>query len=159
MTQRLLMICLDAADIGLIEQGMDNGTLPHLAQLRAQGGLIPLHSSADWLSGSAWATHHTGQMPGEHGHYHYIQWRAENMAVKRVTTDWAGLHPYWRDIARQGKRVIAFDVPHTFAPAAAPQPDRNLWLGHARHACAVLRDARNAQDLAASGARQANPAQ
>ena len=131
MSHRLLMICLDAAEHTLIQRWMDAGRLPNLAGLRAKGSFQPLRSSADWLSGSAWSTHHTGQWPGEHGHYHYIQWHAQRMAVERIEPDWAGIQPFWRTIARQGRRVIAFDMPMTFKP----EPDPNLieicgWATH-----------------------------
>ena len=113
---RVLMIGLDAAEPRLVEQWMDEGSLPHLRSLRARGGYGRLASSADWLAGSPWPTFYTGRMPPDHGLYHYLQWRADLMALVRPSPDWLKVRPFWRDLSEAGRHVVAIDVPMTFPP-------------------------------------------
>ena len=65
---RLLVVILDAAERGLVEAWMQDGSLPNLQRLRSRGVYGRLESTAGWLSGSPWPTFYTASMPHEHGH-------------------------------------------------------------------------------------------
>ena len=127
---RVLMIGLDAAEPRLVEQWMDEGSLPHLRSLRARGGYGRLASSADWLAGSPWPTFYTGRMPPDHGLYHYLQWRADLMALVRPSPDWLKVRPFWRDLSEAGRHVVAIDVPMTFPPEPFNGVEICGWAGH-----------------------------
>ena len=118
MTQkspRLVMIGLDAAEPRLIEQWMADGSLPNIKRLRDRGSYGRLASSADWLAGSPWPTFYSGVLPDEHGFYHNLGWHPDRMKAVRPTPDDLPLTPFWRDLSRLGSRVIAVDVPMTYA--------------------------------------------
>ena len=115
-SKRVLMIGLDGAEPTLLEQGMDDGRLPHLRGLRAQGIYGRIASTAEQLNNSIWPSFLTGTPPGEHGGYHYLQWRGERMRFQRWDTDWIPLTPFWRALSKAGPRVIALDVPATDTP-------------------------------------------
>lgn len=114
--RKVLMICLDAAEVSLVRRMADEGELPHIAALMKRGASGRLSSPADWFGGSIWATFFTGTSPAEHGFHHYLQWRPDTMTTIRPAPDWLPLHPFWRDVGRCGKRVVALDVPLVYAP-------------------------------------------
>lgn len=126
----VLMIALDAAEPSLIEQWMNDGSLPNLKHLRARGCYSRLASSADWLAGSPWPTFYTGTMPADHGFYHYLQWRADKMVHVRPNPHWLPLHPFWRILSKTGRRVVAFDIPMTFSPEPFNGVEVSGWATH-----------------------------
>lgn len=110
------MIALDAAEPSLVERWMDEGHLPNLSRLRDEGSYGRLRSSAEWLAGSPWPTFHTGTLPGDHGHHHFVQWRKEQMDLVRPSAEWLPMRAFWRDAGRSGCRVLAIDVPSAYGP-------------------------------------------
>jgi predicted AlkP superfamily phosphohydrolase/phosphomutase len=108
------MIGLDAADLGFIRSS--SSELPNLRRVLARSALHTLRSPADLLTGSVWPTFSTATNPAEHGMYHHLQWDAASMRMRRVTPDWIDVEPFWHELARRGRRVIAIDVPLTFPP-------------------------------------------
>ena len=112
----ILMIALDSAEPRLIERWIEDGTLPNLKRFRELGAYGRLASSAKWLSGSPWPTFYTGSTPANHGVYHSIQWRADQMRNTLITADWKPLHPFWRCLSDLGRRVVAIDMPMVFPP-------------------------------------------
>lgn len=127
----LLMIGWDAAAASLVEQWTDDGTLPNLAALRARGAYGRLGSTADWLAGSVWPTFYTGTPPSEHGIYHFLQWRSEQMKLARPTPDWLPARPFWRSLG-PGRRVVAIDLPMTCAPEPFHGVEVTGWATHDR---------------------------
>jgi predicted AlkP superfamily phosphohydrolase/phosphomutase len=113
---RLLLIGFDSAAPDLLEEGMRDGWLPNLARLRDRGVYGRLASTSDWLVSSHWASFFLGTPPSEHGCYHFLQWRADEMALRRPDPEWMVREPFWRELADRGTRVVAFDVPYTPPP-------------------------------------------
>jgi predicted AlkP superfamily phosphohydrolase/phosphomutase len=124
------MIALDAAEPHLVEQWMNDGSMPNLKRLRARGGYGRLASTADWLAGSPWPTFYTGSTPAEHGLYQFLQWNAEQMAFIRPSPDWLPLQPFWRDLSETGRRVVAIDLPMTFPPKPFNGVEISGWATH-----------------------------
>ena len=81
-----------------------------------------LRSTSEWLVSSHWASFSMGVPPNEHGCYHYLQWRPDQMALKRLAPGWMLREPFWRDLGRDGVRVIAMDVPYAPAPRTKRNP-------------------------------------
>ncbi len=115
---RILVVILDAAERGLIEAWMQDGSLPNLRELRSRGVYGRLESTAGWLSGSPWPTFYTATMPNEHGLYHFLQWRSDNMAMERPNPEWLPLRPFWRELATEDRRAVVVDLPMAYAPEA-----------------------------------------
>lgn len=129
--KRVLAIGLDAAESSLVEKWMAEGVLPNLASLRARGTFGTMSSTADWLAGSPWPTFYSGTLPGEHGIYHYLQWRAENTEYERPGPGWIKASPFWRRLGDQ-RRVIAVDMPLTFPPGPFNGVEISGWASHDR---------------------------
>ena len=128
MQQPVLMIGLDAAEPELIERWTSDGTLPHLARLRAAGSYHRLASSAAWLAGSPWPTFYTGTSPAAHGLYHFLQWRPERLALARPDADWLAVDPFWRALA--GPRSLVVDAPMVYPPAPFAGIEISGWATH-----------------------------
>jgi predicted AlkP superfamily phosphohydrolase/phosphomutase len=128
--ERLLVIALDAAEVSLVERWMADGTLPNLSHLVERGTFTRSASTADWLVGTPWPTFYTGVWPVEHGFYNYLQWRPELMKHQRPSGDWLPLRPFWRDLGRFDRKVIALDVPLTYPPEPFDGVEISGWASH-----------------------------
>src|SRR4029453_7538010 len=106
------MIGVDAGDVEFIESW--GAALPNLHRALETGRRFRLESTADVLTGSVWPTFYTGTPPGEHGVYHHLQWDAEAMRLRRVNADWLYCEPFWYELERRGRRVVALDIPMSF---------------------------------------------
>jgi predicted AlkP superfamily phosphohydrolase/phosphomutase len=125
---RVLMIAVDAAELSFIR-----ASLPHLRTFRRlldEGALFPLRSSAEHISASVWPTMYTGASPGEHGISQHIQWDSQGMRMRRISSDWIYNEPFWYDLARAGRSVMALDVPFTFENRLPQAVEIANWGSH-----------------------------
>jgi predicted AlkP superfamily phosphohydrolase/phosphomutase len=129
--RRVLAIGIDAAEASLVENWMNGGVLPNLAALRSRGTFGRMSSTADWLAGSPWPTFYTGTLPGDHGFYHYLQWRPDKMEYERPAPDWIRAEPFWRRLGAD-RRAIAVDIPQTFPPVPFNGIEISGWASHER---------------------------
>jgi len=125
---RIAMFGLDAADLGLIRSA--SSSLPNLTRALSGGTLHTIRSPADLLTGSVWPTFYTASNPGAHGIYHHLQWDAESMRLRRVGVDWLDCEPFWSDLERRGRRVIAIDVPLMFPDRVREGIEVVNWGSH-----------------------------
>jgi predicted AlkP superfamily phosphohydrolase/phosphomutase len=127
--RRLAMAGVDAAELDFIRS--NSSELPNLRGILARSVLQTIESSASLLTGSVWPTFGTATNPGEHGMYHHLQWDASSMRMRRVSPDWLDFEPFWYELARRGRRVIAIDVPLIPPPRELPQGIAVLnWGSH-----------------------------
>lgn len=127
---RVLMIGLDAAEPSLIEQWTEDGSLANLGRLMNDGAYGRLASPAEWLSGSPWPTFYTGTGPGDHGLYYYLAWCPDRMTTARPSPDRLPLPHFWRELSAHGPRVIAVDVPRSYAPESFHGIEISGWGTH-----------------------------
>lgn len=127
--KKVLAIALDAAEPSLIEKWMEEGHLKNLASLRCKGKFGRLFSTAEWLAGSVWPTFYTGVNPGEHGFYHYLQWKSDKMEYERPSPEWINATPFWRKLSDNYK-VISVDMPLTFPPTPFNGIEISGWASH-----------------------------
>jgi len=112
-SQRVLVIGLDVGDGQLIWEWAQEGALPTLHALRANGTWRWLHTTADMLHVSAWPSLYTGALPGAHGVYYTFQPAPGSQQVRRFGADQYGQPPVWQLLDHAGKRCIVFDAPYT----------------------------------------------
>lgn len=125
---KVAMIGLDAAELSFIQSSLSS--LPNLRRVLNSGVLRRLRSTADSMPGSVWPTFYTGTPPGAHGVYHHLQWDSEAMRLRRVAADWLYCEPFWYELERQGREVIAIDVPMTFPPRLKRGIEITNWGSH-----------------------------
>jgi predicted AlkP superfamily phosphohydrolase/phosphomutase len=68
-----VILGFDGADAKMTERWMDEGKLPHLAQLRRQGAFAPLLSTIPSQTPVSWSTFSTGLNPGRHGIFDFLK--------------------------------------------------------------------------------------
>ena len=127
--KKVIAIALDAAEPSLIEKWIEEGHLKNLASLRRKGKYGKIFSTAEWLAGSAWPTFYTGVNPGQHGFYHYLQWKSDKMEYERPGPEWINVTPFWRKLGDTYK-VISVDIPLTFPPTAFNGIEISGWALH-----------------------------
>lgn len=70
---RVVILGFDGADAALTERWMDEGELPNLARLRAEGTFAPLRSTIPSQTPVSWSTFSTGLNPGRHGIFDFLK--------------------------------------------------------------------------------------
>lgn len=114
---RLLVLGLDSADAELIERWSDEGRLPTLARLRAEGAWGRIGTTSEVMHVSGWPSFYTGATPGAHGMYHAYQVRAGEQEVHRTRARECALPPFWKHLDDAGRACIVVDPFQS-----APQP-------------------------------------
>src|ERR1700712_1306714 len=71
--KKLIILGFDGADAKLTQQWMDEGKLPNLAKLRAQGTFAPLRPTIPSQTPVSWSTFSTGLNPGRHGVFDFLK--------------------------------------------------------------------------------------
>src|SRR5436305_14865922 len=71
--RKLIVLGFDGADAKLVGRWMDEGKLPHLAKLRAQGSFSPLRPTIPSQTPVSWSTFSTGLNPGRHGVFDFLK--------------------------------------------------------------------------------------
>lgn len=111
MTDRLLFIGLDAGDARLIEQWSDEGWLPNIARMRAEGTLwAPMQTPADVFHVSAWPSIFTGAPADVHGLYHAYVARPGHQGVLRPRPDESPVPFLWKLLSDRKRRSIVMDA-------------------------------------------------
>jgi predicted AlkP superfamily phosphohydrolase/phosphomutase len=70
---KTVILGFDGADAKLTEQWMNEGKLPNLAKLRAEGTFSPLRSTIPSQTPVSWSTFATGLNPGRHGIFDFLK--------------------------------------------------------------------------------------
>ncbi|HEX3526303.1 MAG TPA: alkaline phosphatase family protein [Thermoanaerobaculia bacterium] len=71
--KKLIILGFDGADAKLTQKWMDEGKLPNLAKLRAQGTFSPLRPTIPSQTPVSWSTFSTGLNPGRHGVFDFLK--------------------------------------------------------------------------------------
>lgn len=132
MTARLLMICLDGADSPLLDRHSANGSLPHLAALRARGRAHRLSSPPGSTDDAIWASFQYAVDVGEHGRYNY-RLPLSDGRVGMAHVDEVDRLAFWDELSSQGKRVAIIDVPKCREPRPLNGIHLVDWLVHGRY--------------------------
>jgi predicted AlkP superfamily phosphohydrolase/phosphomutase len=70
---KLVILGFDGADAKLATRWMDEGKLPNLAKLRAEGSFAPLLPTIPSQTPVSWSTFSTGLNPGRHGVFDFLK--------------------------------------------------------------------------------------
>src|SRR5262245_10919926 len=70
---KLIILGFDGVDAKLTQKWMDEGKLPNLAKLRAQGTFTPLRPTIPSQTPVSWSTFSTGLNPGRHGIFDFLK--------------------------------------------------------------------------------------
>lgn len=135
-THKAVILGFDGVEPTIVDQMLEQGRLPHLARLRAQGSYQRLQSTTPPQSPSAWSSFATCQNPGHHGIYDYIgrnkQTYSPVMGVgltlpcevfpdgelhrKPMGISFRKGEPFWMAADRQGARCRLLQIPFAYPP-------------------------------------------
>lgn len=130
--EKALILGLDGFSLRLVDELLPAGTMPRLAALLRQGAAGPLRSVFPTHSAAAWSSFFTGQRPGRHGVFDFMDRGADGRyRHSRPAADAC----FWRVLERHGLRTGLFNFPATFPPspiagfmaAGMLVPDGAVW--------------------------------
>jgi predicted AlkP superfamily phosphohydrolase/phosphomutase len=138
--QKLVILGFDGMDPDLVQQWVQEGKLPHIARVMAQGGLYPLTTTHSPESPTAWASFATGVNPGKHNIYDFLVRDTQTylpdlgMVTRQPARFLFNYFPigrpqvrsirggtsFWVTAGQSGVRSSVLTVPVTFPPEDVP---------------------------------------
>jgi predicted AlkP superfamily phosphohydrolase/phosphomutase len=114
--RKVAVFGLDGITFDLLQPWIDEGRLPNLARLIAEGTSGRLRSTIPPVSASAWASFATGTNPGQHGMIDFT-YPAEDSYEIQVSNGQTRTAPaLWEIVGSAGGMVGVVSLPMTFPP-------------------------------------------
>lgn len=116
---RLIVLGLDGATPEIVQLLADQGRLPHLRRLMAEGAWGRLRSTLPPVTAAAWSSFMTGLNPAGHG---IFQWRTydptkyTHLDERVVSATRLAGRTFWDALGQAGYRVAVLTVPVTYPP-------------------------------------------
>jgi predicted AlkP superfamily phosphohydrolase/phosphomutase len=114
MRQRVLVIGLDGATFKLISPWVAEGRLPTFAKLMQEGCFGDLLSTPNMVSPAAWTSLATGENPGKHGIYDFMDLVPGTLKLRYLNSSHRESEPVWSLLNKAGKKVGVLNVPMTY---------------------------------------------
>jgi predicted AlkP superfamily phosphohydrolase/phosphomutase len=114
--KKLLIIGLDGATFDLIGPWVQEGKLPALASLMAQGAHGELTSTIPPMSAQAWTSFMTGYNIGKHGLVDFVMRQPDSYGLQIVNAKSRDGATLWGLLSERGSRVRVLNVPMTYPP-------------------------------------------
>ncbi|MGE0600380.1 MAG: alkaline phosphatase family protein [Dehalococcoidia bacterium] len=127
MTRQMMMVALDALDIGVLRRGIASGRLPNLRAFIESATEFKVHSDGERLEGTVWPTFTTGTNPGAHGHHWFYHWVGEEARFVSAKDARFNVVSFWKEALEQGKRVVEFDLAYTQPVRHPNERSYNGW--------------------------------
>lgn len=109
-----VLVGIDAACRGVLDPLVDDGAVPNLAGLLANGASGPLESQIPPWTASAWPSMYTGTNPGKHGVFDFLSFDGYDWSVVNATH--VDERPLWSLLDRQDATSVVVNVPVTHPP-------------------------------------------
>jgi predicted AlkP superfamily phosphohydrolase/phosphomutase len=117
VSERLIFIGLDAADLQIVTRLAADGNHPAFASIVGGGVSTPIRNPPGLYVGALWPTFFTGSSPAEHGRYCWRQLRAGTYEDEFFQIEQIRGTPVWEAVEKLGWRTAVVDV-----PKALPNP-------------------------------------
>lgn len=144
MTERILVIGLDAFEISLAEAMIEEGRLPNLRRLRDRAAVFRLDHGRAKYTGLGWEHFSSGKTPEAEKRWSAVHFDPAAYTVRQAPTS---ATPF---LAEADCRTVVFDVPY-FDLAKAPEAVSGIssWGAHDPGVASVARPAEIGADFAA----------
>lgn len=117
MTQRKVAVFgLDGITFDLLQPWLDEGRLPNLARLLAEGASGRLRSTIPPVSASAWPSFATGTNPGQHSLIDFTYPAQDSYEIRVSNGLTVGVPAVWQMAGAAGKQVGVVSLPMTYPP-------------------------------------------
>lgn len=124
MTDRILTVGIDGAEMSLIKEWIREGKLPNLEEIMENGAHGPLRSTIPPITGAAWSSFQTGTNPGKHGAFNWFKRSEGEYNAEPVTALDIKEPTLWRILNKYKKKVGLIGVPVT----TPPEPVDNFMI-------------------------------
>jgi predicted AlkP superfamily phosphohydrolase/phosphomutase len=116
MNKKVAVFGLDGITFDLLQPWLDEGLLPNLAKLIADGVSAHLQSTIPPVSASAWASFATGTNPGKHGLIDFTYPAPDSYEIKVSNSRSRTAPTLWQIVGQAGAKVGVVSVPMTYPP-------------------------------------------
>jgi predicted AlkP superfamily phosphohydrolase/phosphomutase len=116
VSKRVVVIGLDGVPYTYVNRLFEAGELPNLRAIVNEGALSQMDTTLPNVSSVAWASFMTGQNPGKHNIYGFVDRRPGELKVFIPTGRNLRSPALWEILSQAGKRVFAMNVPVTYPP-------------------------------------------
>jgi predicted AlkP superfamily phosphohydrolase/phosphomutase len=113
---KIFVLGLDSATWDLMRPWIDEGHLPNLAKLVAQGVSGKLDSAIPPLTPPAWTSFMTGKNPGKHGIFHFLEPQPGSYAMRYANAGSRRSQTIWQLLSKGGCSIGSINVPFTYPP-------------------------------------------
>jgi predicted AlkP superfamily phosphohydrolase/phosphomutase len=113
---RVLMIGLDGATFDVLGPMMNEGVMPNLAAMVADGVSGTLESTRPPITPAAWTTFMTGKGPGKHGIIDFLRYDPATNRLTFNNNQKISQKTIWQILSDKSYRVGSINVPMTFPP-------------------------------------------
>jgi predicted AlkP superfamily phosphohydrolase/phosphomutase len=114
--RRLVVIGIDGTPYTFLQRLLAEGRMPNLSRLTAGGSLARMRSVHPCVSSVAWSSFMTGQNPGKHGIFGFVDREPATLKTFIPTSRNMRSRTLWEYLSDAGKRVIVINVPLTYPP-------------------------------------------
>lgn len=112
--KRVVVIGLDGVPFTYIHQLFRAGELPNFRALAGEGMLVQMDTTVPNVSSVAWSSFMTGQNPGKHNIYGFVDRQPGSLKTFIPTSRTMRSQAIWEVLSAAGKRVFAMNVPVTY---------------------------------------------
>ena len=114
--RRVVVIGLDGVPYTYVRHLFAAGEMPNFQAIVAEGALVQMDTTIPNVSSVAWSSFMTGQNPGKHGIYGFVDRRPDSLKVFIPTSRDMRTETLWEILGNAGKRVFSMNVPVTYPP-------------------------------------------
>lgn len=114
LSERLIFIGLDAADMRIVTRLATDGNHPAFARIISGGVSTPICNPPGLYVGALWPSFFTGSSPAEHGRYCWRQLRPGTYDDEFFQVEQIRGEPVWESLEKLGRRTAVVDMPKAF---------------------------------------------
>src|SRR5436853_1981894 len=112
--KRVVVIGLDGVPYTYVQELFRAGELPNFRALAGEGTLVQMDTTLPNVSSVAWSSFMTGQNPGKHNIYGFVDRQPGSLKTFIPTSRNMRTPALWEILSAAGKRVFAMNVPVTY---------------------------------------------
>jgi predicted AlkP superfamily phosphohydrolase/phosphomutase len=114
--KRVVVIGLDGVPFTYMHRLLDEGRLPNFRAIVGEGSFVQMDTTLPNVSSVAWASFMTGQNPGKHNIYGFVDRQPGSLQTFFPNGRQMRTPALWEILSQAGKRVFAMNVPVTYPP-------------------------------------------
>jgi len=123
--KRVVVFSIDGVPYSMLTKLIDSSELPNFARLAGEAAPRQMDSVQPTVSSEAWTSFVTGQQPGKHGIYGFVDRKEGGYEISLPLSTAVRSKNIWEILSDAGKRVFGMNVPVTYPP----RPVRGVLIG------------------------------